>query len=141
MPSRPADIGAAVDPVVGEKPALTNPLLEQLKVLLGQWEHMAYVLENGFYSAGAFCSDVCWRNDIDDTLQALQKQLSAVPHDWTRRLNAADEQFRAATAPFEPCIVDVWQEKLVQQGKAPWQNWTIGQTNPQDHWYFYRQPT
>lgn len=119
----------------------TAPLLEKLEKLIGEWEYFAYVLQHGFCSTGMFCSDVTTRKVIDETLQALEQQLSPLPRVWMHRLTAADEQFRAATQPAAECMVDWWQGELVRRGQEPWPLWTCGTTNPQDHWYLYREPS
>ena len=141
MPPKSAENKATVSLLVDEAIDNIDLFHKQLNALLNEWEYMAFVLDNGFYSVGAFCSDVCMRQDIDNMLQVLDKQMLSMPPDWVQRLSAADERFMAETADCERCIIDLWQEKLMLQGKELWGNWTLGQTNQLDHWYFYRQPT
>jgi hypothetical protein len=86
-----------------------------------------------------FCTDVYVRHVIFNTLEALEKQLTPLPRDLMHKLTAADEQFRAATQPVAECMVDWWQAELVRLGEEPWPLWICGSTNPQDHWYLYRE--
>jgi hypothetical protein len=130
----PWQIGAAPD-------VPTAPLLEKLEKLIGEWEHMAFALNNCiFYSMRGFCTDVYVRHDIFNTLEALEKKLSPLPRDWMHKITAADEQFRAATQLTAECMVDWWQDELVRRAEEPWPLWICGSTNPQDHWYLYREP-
>jgi hypothetical protein len=117
-----------------------DPLLEKLEKLIGEWEHMALVVNNCFfYSLRGFCTDVYVRHELFNTLQALEQQQTPLPGDWMHKLTAADEQFRSATQPLAECMPDWWQGELVRRGEEAWPGWICGTTNPQDHWYFYRE--
>lgn len=119
-----------------------DPLLSKLEDLLGAWEHMALVLENCvFYSMAGFCTDVYVRRKITETLFELEEQCVSLQGEARSRLHAADARFKANTSPTDICTIDWWQGELVRRGEEPWELWVCGQSNPQDSWYLYREPS
>jgi hypothetical protein len=140
--------GRCVDSVLPVQPGHTapvacpNPLLNKLDGLLGDWEHMALVLDNCvFYSMRGFCTDVYVRHAITETLFELEQQCVSLQGEAHSRLHAADARFKANTSPTDICTIDWWQGELARRAEEPWELWVCGQSNPQDNWYLYREPS
>jgi hypothetical protein len=118
---------------------LAEPSLHEL---LRRWEEFVNTLAQGWMSPGAYCSDVCCRDEIEQFLGRLPTEptprQSAFGEDLQRRLAQADAIFIEETELRSTCVIDAWQDRLLEKGEPTWAGWAKHQADPSRQWYFYR---